>query len=233
MLPAAARHHPGRSTLPRPPLGGRLLSAAATHAVLAPNQQPEVFCNQIFINNEWHDAVSKKTFPTVSPSTGEVICQVAEGNKEDVDKALMAARAAFQLGSPWRRVDASDGGRPLYRLADLMERDRTYLAALETLDNGKPYVIAYLVDLDMVLKCFRYYAGWADKYHGKTFPMNGDFFSYTRHEPVGVCGQIIPWNFLLLMPAWKLDPALATGNVVVMKVAEQTPLTALYAANLI
>ena len=105
--------------------------------------------------------------------------------------------------------------------------------ALETLDNGKPYVISYLVDLDMVLKCLRYYAGWADKYHGKTIPIDGDFLSYTRHEPVGVCGQIILWNFPLLMQAWKLGPALATGNVVVMKVAEQTPLTALYVANLI
>lgn len=221
------------STARRGPRLSRLLSAAATSAVPAPNQQPEVFCNQIFINNEWHDAVSKKTFPTVNPSTGEVICQVAEGNKEDVDKAVKAARAAFQLGSPWRRMDASDRGRLLYRLADLIERDRTYLAALETLDNGKPYVISYLVDLDMVLKCLRYYAGWADKYHGKTIPIDGDFFSYTRHEPVGVCGQIIPWNFPLLMQAWKLGPALATGNVVVMKVAEQTPLTALYVANLI
>lgn len=216
----------------RPRLG-RLMSAATTQAVPAPNQQPEVFYNQIFINNEWHDAVSKKTFPTVNPSTGEVICQVAEGDKEDVDRAVKAARAAFQLGSPWRRMDASDRGRLLNRLADLIERDRTYLAALETLDNGKPYVISYLVDLDMVLKCFRYYAGWADKYHGKTIPIDGDFFSYTRHEPVGVCGQIIPWNFPLLMQAWKLGPALATGNVVVMKVAEQTPLTALYIANLI
>nr|XP_035932511.1 aldehyde dehydrogenase, mitochondrial isoform X2 [Halichoerus grypus] len=216
-----------------PRVGRRLLSAAATHAVPAPNQQPEVFYNQIFINNEWHDAVSKKTFPTINPSTGEVICQVAEGDKEDVDRAVKAARAAFQLGSPWRRMDASDRGRLLNRLADLIERDRTYLAALETLDNGKPYVISYLVDLDMVLKCFRYYAGWADKYHGKTIPIDGDFFSYTRHEPVGVCGQIIPWNFPLLMQAWKLGPALATGNVVVMKVAEQTPLTALYVANLI
>ncbi|XP_063470558.1 aldehyde dehydrogenase, mitochondrial isoform X2 [Symphalangus syndactylus] len=216
-----------------PRLGRRLLSAAATQAVPVPNQQPEVFCNQIFINNEWHDAVSRKTFPTVNPSTGEVICQVAEGDKEDVDKAVKAARAAFQLGSPWRRMDASHRGRLLNRLADLIERDRTYLAALETLDNGKPYVISYLVDLDMVLKCLRYYAGWADKYHGKTIPIDGDFFSYTRHEPVGVCGQIIPWNFPLLMQAWKLGPALATGNVVVMKVAEQTPLTALYVANLI
>ncbi|XP_047683326.1 aldehyde dehydrogenase, mitochondrial isoform X2 [Prionailurus viverrinus] len=216
-----------------PRLGRRLLSAAATQAVPAPNQQPEVLFNQIFINNEWHDAVSRKTFPTVNPSTGEVICQVAEGDKEDVDKAVKAARDAFQWGSPWRRMDASDRGRLLNRLADLIERDRTYLAALETLDNGKPYVISYLVDLDMVLKCLRYYAGWADKYHGKTIPIDGDFFSYTRHEPVGVCGQIIPWNFPLLMQAWKLGPALATGNVVVMKVAEQTPLTALYVANLI
>ncbi|XP_048957771.1 aldehyde dehydrogenase, mitochondrial isoform X3 [Canis lupus dingo] len=217
----------------RPRLGRRLLSAASSQAVPAPNQQPEVFYNQIFINNEWHDAVSKKTFPTINPSTGEVICQVAEGDKEDVDKAVKAARAAFQLGSPWRRMDASDRGRLLNRLADLIERDRTYLAALETLDNGKPYVISYLVDLDMVLRCLRYYAGWADKYHGKTIPIDGDFFSYTRHEPVGVCGQIIPWNFPLLMQAWKLGPALATGNVIVMKVAEQTPLTALYVANLI
>nr|KAF6281979.1 aldehyde dehydrogenase 2 family member [Myotis myotis] len=156
-----------------------------------------------------------------------------EAQQEDVDRAVKAARAAFQLGSPWRRMDASNRGRLLNRLADLIERDRTYLAALETLDNGKPYVISYLVDLDMVLKCLRYYAGWADKYHGKTIPIDGDFFSYTRHEPVGVCGQIIPWNFPLLMQAWKLGPALATGNVVVMKVAEQTPLTALYVANLI
>ncbi|XP_006865491.1 PREDICTED: aldehyde dehydrogenase, mitochondrial isoform X3 [Chrysochloris asiatica] len=130
-------------------------------------------------------------------------------------------------------MNASDRGQLLNRLADLIERDRTYLAALETLDNGKPYVISYLVDLDLVLRCLRYYAGWADKYHGKTIPIDGDFFSYTRHEPVGVCGQIIPWNFPLLMQAWKLGPALATGNVVVMKVAEQTPLTALYVANLI
>uniref|UniRef100_A0A2K6FJT7 Aldehyde dehydrogenase domain-containing protein n=1 Tax=Propithecus coquereli TaxID=379532 RepID=A0A2K6FJT7_PROCO len=210
-----------------------MLRAAATQAVPAPNQQPEIFYNKIFIDNEWHDAVSKKTFPTVNQATGEVICQVAEGDKEDVDRAVKAARAAFQLGSPWRHMDASCRGRLLNSLADLTERDRTCLAALETLDNGKPYVTSYLVDLDMVLKYLRYYAGWADKYHGKTIPIDGDFFSYTRHEPVGVCGQIIPWNFPLLMQAWKLGPALATGNVVVMKVAEQTPLTALCVANLI
>uniref|UniRef100_A0A4X1TAD0 aldehyde dehydrogenase (NAD(+)) n=2 Tax=Sus scrofa TaxID=9823 RepID=A0A4X1TAD0_PIG len=183
--------------------GRRLLSAAPTQAVPAPNQQPEIFYNQIFINNEWHDAISKKTFPTVNPSTGDVICHVAEGDKEDVDRAVEAARAAFQLGSPWRRLDASDRGRLLNRLADLIERDRTYLAALETLDNGKPYVISYLVDLDMVLKCLRYYAGWADKYHGKTLPIDGDYFSYTRHEPVGVCGQIIPVGHLIQVAAGK------------------------------
>ncbi|KAJ6656709.1 hypothetical protein lerEdw1_003596 [Lerista edwardsae] len=206
---------------------------AATAAVPAPNPKPDVPHTKIFINNEWHDAVSKKTFPTVDPSTGEVICQVAEGDKADVDKAVKAAKEAFQFGSPWRRMDASQRGKLLNRLADLVERDRAYLASLETLDNGKPYSIAYLVDLDMVVKHLRYYAGWADKCHGKTIPLDGDFFTYTRHEPVGVCGQIIPWNFPLLMQAWKLGPALATGNVVVMKLAEQTPLTGLYMASLV
>ncbi|KAG7481014.1 hypothetical protein MATL_G00062270 [Megalops atlanticus] len=202
-------------------------------AIPAPNTQPDVHFNKLFINNEWHDAVSKKTFPTINPSTGEVICQVAEGDKADVDKAVKAARDAFRLGSPWRRMDASDRGLLLNRLADRIERDAVYLAELETLDNGKPYAVSYSVDVPMVVKCLRYYAGWADKWEGKTIPIDGDFFCYTRHEPIGVCGQIIPWNFPLLMQAWKLGPALATGNTVVMKVAEQTPLTALYVANLI
>ncbi|KPP58245.1 aldehyde dehydrogenase, mitochondrial-like [Scleropages formosus] len=189
--------------------------------------------SQLFINNEWHDAVNKKTFPTVNPATGEVICQVAEGDKADVDKAVKAAKDAFQLGSPWRRMDASDRGLLLSHLADRIERDAAYLAELETLDNGKPYAVAYTVDVPMVVKCLRYYAGWADKWEGKTIPVDGDYFCYTRHEPIGVCGQIIPWNFPLLMQAWKLGPALATGNTVVMKVAEQTPLSALYVAHLI
>ncbi|KAJ8380309.1 hypothetical protein SKAU_G00010870 [Synaphobranchus kaupii] len=202
-------------------------------AIPAPNTQPDVHFNKLFINNEWHDAVSKKTFPTINPSTGEVICQVAEGDKADVDKAVKAAKDAFRLGSPWRRMDASDRGLLLNRLADRIERDAAYLAELETLDNGKPYAVSYCADLPLVVKCFRYYAGWADKWEGKTIPIDGDFFCYTRHEPIGVCGQIIPWNFPLVMQAWKLGPALATGNTVVMKVAEQTPLTALYVANLI
>ncbi|XP_051750868.1 aldehyde dehydrogenase, mitochondrial-like [Ctenopharyngodon idella] len=209
------------------------ISACQHSTIPAPNIHPDVYYNKIFINNEWHDAESKKTFPTINPATGEVICQVAEGDKADVEKAVKAAKDAFKLGSPWRRMDASDRGLLLSRLADCIERDAAYLAELETLDNGKPYAISYSVDVPMVVKCLRYYAGWADKWEGKTIPIDGDYFCYTRHEPVGVCGQIIPWNFPLLMQAWKLGPALATGNTVVMKVAEQTPLTALYVANLI
>ncbi|XP_062873591.1 aldehyde dehydrogenase, mitochondrial-like [Trichomycterus rosablanca] len=205
----------------------------STAAIPAPNHQPDVNYNKIFINNEWHDAVTNKTFPTINPATGEVICHVAEGDKADVDKAVKAAKDAFRLGSPWRRMDASHRGMLLHRLADCIERDSAYLAELETLDNGKPYAVSYTVDLPMVVKVLRYYAGWADKWEGKTIPIDGDYFCYTRHEPIGVCGQIIPWNFPLLMQAWKLGPALATGNTVVMKVAEQTPLTALYVASLI
>uniref|UniRef100_K7F3M2 aldehyde dehydrogenase (NAD(+)) n=1 Tax=Pelodiscus sinensis TaxID=13735 RepID=K7F3M2_PELSI len=192
------------------------------------NQSGLFFSSQIFINNEWHDAVSKKTFPSVNPATGEVICQVAEGDKADVDKAVQEAKPGCAYRAPWARVQKEPKGLPLPRHCDLHISEE-----LETLDNGKPYSISYLVDLDMVTKCIRYYAGWADKYHGKTIPLDGDFFTYTRHEPVGICGQIIPWNFPLLMLAWKIGPALATGNVVVMKVAEQTPLTALYVSNLI
>ncbi|XP_041649363.1 aldehyde dehydrogenase, mitochondrial-like [Cheilinus undulatus] len=217
-----------------PQLSSRLSACHFSAAAIpAPNSQPEVHFNKLFINNEWQNAVSGKTFHTINPATGEVICEVAEADEADVNKAVKAAQDAFKLGSPWRRMDASHRGLLLNRLADAIERDSAYLAELETLDNGKPYAVAYMVDLPNVVKCLRYYAGWADKWEGKTIPIDGDFFCYTRHEPIGVCGQIIPWNFPLLMQAWKLGPALATGNTVVMKVAEQTPLTALYVANLI
>jgi aldehyde dehydrogenase (NAD+) len=213
-------------------LGGSVRSLSAL-----PNPEPVwnigAEHTKIFINNEWEEAVSGKTFPTINPSTGKVICQVAEGDKADVDKAVAAATNAFKRGSPWRRMDACDRGVLLNRLADLIERDRALLASLETLDNGKPYAVAYAADLELVIRCLRYYAGWADKNEGKTIPVRGDFFTYTRHEPVGVCGQIIPWNFPLLMQAWKLGPALATGNCIVMKLAEQTPLTGLHIAQLI
>jgi len=194
---------------------------------------PEVKFTQLFINNEFVNSESGKTFPTINPTTGEVITQVQEADKADVDKAVKVAREAFKLGSPWRTMDASARGHLLYKLADLMERDRVYLASLETLDNGKIFSDSYGTDLGLTIKCYRYYAGWADKHHGKTIPLDGKHLCYTRHEPIGVCGQIIPWNFPLLMQAWKLGPALAMGNCVVMKLAEQTPLTGLYVASLI
>ncbi|GBN11277.1 Aldehyde dehydrogenase, mitochondrial [Araneus ventricosus] len=198
-----------------------------------PITQPDIRCTKIFINNEWQKSISGKSFPTINPATGETITHVQEGNAEDVDKAAKAAQQAFQFGSPWRRLDASERGRLLNRLADLIERDRVYLASLETLDNGKPYSDSFNVDLDLVLKVYRYYAGFSDKIYGKTLSVDGNYFSYTRHEPIGVCGQVIPWNFPLLMQAWKLAPALAAGNTIVLKPAEQTPLTALYVGELI
>ncbi|XP_026741406.1 aldehyde dehydrogenase, mitochondrial [Trichoplusia ni] len=202
-------------------------------AAAAPQTNPEILYTGLFINNEWVKSSDGKTFKTENPANGQVIAEVQEAGKADVDKAVKAAKDAFKLGSPWRKMDASERGYLLNRLADLVERDRTYLASLETLDNGKPYSASYAGDVVAVIKNLRYYAGWADKSHGLVLPSDGKYFAYTRHEPVGVCGQIIPWNFPLLMAAWKLGPALATGCTVVMKPAEQTPLTALYLAQLV
>jgi aldehyde dehydrogenase (NAD+) len=188
---------------------------------------------KLLINGKWVDSASGKTFPTINPSTGEVITQVAESDAADVDKAVSAARAAFEKG-PWRRkITASGRGVLMNKLADLIEKHADELAQLEALDNGKPAHIARMADLTLTIACYRYYAGWADKIEGKTIPVNGPYFSYTKHEPVGVVGQIIPWNFPLLMQAWKLGPALAAGCTVVMKPAEQTPLTALRVGELI
>jgi aldehyde dehydrogenase (NAD+) len=187
---------------------------------------------KLLINNRWVPSESGRTFATINPSTGEEICQVAEADAADVDKAVAAARAAFDLG-PWKKMRASERGRMLDRLADLIEQNADELARLETLDNGKPLSIAKAVDVTKTIACYRYFAGWADKVQGKTIPIDGDFFCYTRHEPIGVIGQIIPWNYPLLMQAWKLAPALATGNTIVMKPAEQTPLSALRLGELI
>jgi aldehyde dehydrogenase (NAD+) len=202
--------------------------------VTAPRGEERVAISatKLLINNQWVDSASGKTFPTVNPATGEAICQVAEADAADVDSATRAAREAFEQGS-WRKTSASERGRLLNRLADLIERHADELARLESLDNGKPYSVASTADLPLTIACYRYYAGWADKVQGRTIPINGDYFCYTRLEPVGVVGQIIPWNFPLLMQAWKLAPALATGNTVVMKPAEQTPLTALRVGELI
>ncbi|ELT88784.1 hypothetical protein CAPTEDRAFT_186813, partial [Capitella teleta] len=185
-----------------------------------------------FINNEFVASKSGKTFPTINPCTEEKIADIQAGNKADVDAAVVAARKAFEFGSEWRTMDASGRGRLISKLASLIERDRCHIASLETLDNGKP-VSQSLDDIDGVVQVFQYYAGWCDKITGKTIPTDGSYICMTRHEPIGVCGQIIPWNYPLMMLAWKWGPALACGNTVVMKPAEQTPLTALYAAALI
>ncbi|KAL6461437.1 hypothetical protein MHYP_G00295810 [Metynnis hypsauchen] len=198
-----------------------------------PLTNPEIKHSKIFINNEWYDSVSGKTFSTYNPATGEKICDVQEADKADVDKAVQAARSAFSLGSEWRRMDSSERGRLLSKLADLVERDRLYLATLESLNGGKPFLSSFFVDLQGTIKTLRYFAGWADKIHGTSIPTDGGYLSFTRHEPIGVCGQIIPWNFPLMMMAWKLGPALCCGNTVVLKPAEQTPLTCLYMGALI
>jgi aldehyde dehydrogenase (NAD+) len=187
---------------------------------------------QLLINNRWVPSESGETFATINPSTGEKLCEVASADAADVDKAVQAARAAFDQG-PWQKMNASERGRLLYRLAELIEENADELARIESLDNGKPFFVAKAVDVAKTVACYRYFAGWADKIQGKTIPIDGDFFCYTRHEPIGVIGQIIPWNYPMLMQAWKLAPALTTGNTVVMKPAEQTPLSAMRIGELI
>ncbi|KAG2485836.1 hypothetical protein HYH03_015419 [Edaphochlamys debaryana] len=169
--------------------------------------------------------------PVIDPRTEQECVRVAEGDAADVDRAVAAARRAFDEG-PWPRMTGKERGRLLYRLADAMEAAKDELAALETLDNGKPLFWSKAADVPLSIDHFRYYAGWADKIHGKTIPVDGPYWAYTFHEPIGVVGQIIPWNFPLLMAAWKLGPALAAGNCVVIKPAEQTPLTCLRLAQL-
>jgi aldehyde dehydrogenase (NAD+) len=207
------------------------MGTATKKARPATVKPPKVKDQPLLIGGKWLDSVSGKTFPTTNPATGEVICQVAEGDKADVELAVKAARKAFEQG-PWPRMNASERGRLLNKLADLIEENKDELARLESLDNGKPLRDATAADLPLTIKCYRYYAGWADKIHGKTIPVEGDYFCYTRHEPVGVVGQIIPWNFPLLMHAWMWGPALAAGCTIVLKPAEQTPLTALRVAML-
>jgi len=189
----------------------------------------------MLINGKWVNAASGRTFPTYDPSTGEVITQVAEGDKEDVDRAVAAARAAFE-GGPWKKLTPSERGRLVWKLADLLEKHAEEFAQLESLDNGKPVFLAKIVDLPAAIDNLRYMAGWATKIEGNTIPisaMGGRFLAYTLREPIGVVGQIIPWNFPLIMATLKLGPALATGCTVVLKPAEQTPLTALMLGELV
>lgn len=187
---------------------------------------------QIFINNQFRPAVSGKTFDVINPTNERVIAKVAEGDKADVDLAVAAARNAFDNG-PWRRIGAYERGRLISKLADLVEKHSEELAFLESLDNGKPMWFSKNHDLALSIATFRYYAGLADKIHGETIPVSGPYFCYTRKEPVGVAGQIIPWNFPLLMATWKLAPALAAGCTIVLKPAEQTPFSALRLGELI
>lgn len=192
---------------------------------------PQVRQTRMLIGGKWQESRGGKRFSTINPANESVIAEVPEANEADVDAAVKAARSAFESG-PWNRMDARDRGRLMNKLADLMEKNLDDLAALETLDNGKPIRDAKAADLPLSIDCLRYYAGWADKLTGDTIPIRGNYFCYTRREPVGVAGQIIPWNFPILMTAWKWGPALAAGCTIVMKPAEQTPLTCLRLAEL-
>ncbi|KAL7297141.1 hypothetical protein TKK_0009560 [Trichogramma kaykai] len=196
-----------------------------------PLANPPIKYTKIFINNEWVDSVSGKKFPTINPSTEKLIAEVAESDKADVDNAVKAARKAFERGSAWRSLDASERGRLLYKLAELIEENVNEIASLESLDNGKPFDNSYVQTLDAV-KFVRYYAGAADKIHGKTIPTDGKEFVLTRKEPLGVVGIIIPWNYPVVLLSFKLAMGLAAGCTLVIKPAEQTPLTALYVAHL-
>jgi phenylacetaldehyde dehydrogenase len=191
---------------------------------------------QMLINGKWVNAAAGKTFPTYNPATGEVLAQVAEGDKEDINRAVEAARAAFDKG-PWRKLAPSERGRLMWKLADLLEKHFEEFAQLECLDQGKPLFLARVADIPTSIDQLRYYAGWATKIEGNTIPLSmqpgGKFFAYTLREPIGVVGQIIPWNFPMIMATLKLGPALATGCTVVLKPAEQTPLTALMLGELI
>src|SRR5262245_33841933 len=188
---------------------------------------------RMLIDGKWVEAASGKTFTTYDPATEEPLAEIPAGDKEDVERAVKAARRAFE-GGPWRRMTASERGRALWKLADLIEQHGEEFAQLETLDNGKPISVARVADIPLVVDHFRYYAGWATKVEGETIPVSAPgMLNYTLREPVGVIGQIIPWNFPLLMAAWKLGVALACGNTVVLKPAEQTPLSALRLGELL
>ena len=189
-------------------------------------EMTEEIRTRLWIGNEWTDAEGGGGFSTVNPATDEVVAEVAEARAADVDRAVQAARAAF-ADSGWRRMNPHKRSRLLWNLADLVEANADELALLETRDNGKPYFEARRIDVPSVAQTLRYYAGLADKVQGDTVPVPGPFLNYTLREPVGVVGAIIPWNFPLSMAAWKVAPALACGNTVVLKPAEQTPLTAL------
>ncbi|MFC4557714.1 aldehyde dehydrogenase family protein [Virgibacillus kekensis] len=187
---------------------------------------------ELYINGAYTPASNGKKFKVFNPATEEVLAEVSESQEEDIDKAVMAARQAFEHGE-WSTMTTAERSHLIYKFADLLEQNREELAQLESLDNGKPYKVALEDDIDGTVEHFRYYAGWATKVLGQTTPISPDYLNYTEHEPVGVVGQIIPWNFPLSMASWKLGAALATGCTSVIKPAEQTPLSLIYAAKLL
>jgi len=187
---------------------------------------------KLFINGEFVESISGKTFKTYNPATGDVLAHVSEAQSEDVDKAVTAAKDAFEKG-PWATMSAAKRGELMTKLADLIEANKQEIAEIDSLDNGKPIGDVLGNDIPNAVGQFRYFAGWTTKNVGQTIPVSGEYLNYTRHEPVGVAGQIIPWNFPFMMVAWKVAPALATGCTVVLKPAEQTPLSALYFAKLV
>jgi len=193
---------------------------------MATAPQIQVKPGKLFIGGKWVDAASGKTFPTINPATGETITAIAEGDERDAAAAVEAARKAFESG-PWPEMSASDRARLLWKLGDLVDKYNEELGTLETLDNGKPIFESRQIDMPMVAEVFRYFAGWATKIHGETVPVRGPFLHYTLREPLGVVAAIVPWNFPLLLASWKLAPALAAGNTVVLKPASWTPLTAI------
>ena len=191
---------------------------------------------KMLINGEWVDAASGRTFDSLNPATEDVLASVAHGEAEDVDRAVRAARAAFEDGAAWRKMPHGQRGRILHKLGDLILAHLEEFALLESLDNGKPYAVAKVADVPLAADTFHYMSGWATKIEGGTIPLSAwdpdSYLGFTLREPVGVCGQIIPWNFPLLMAAWKVAPVLAAGCTTVLKPAEQTPLSALLLGEL-
>lgn len=186
---------------------------------------------RLFIDGEFVDSLSGATFQTLNPTNGEVLAEVSEAREADIDRAVQAAKVAFEKG-PWADMDPLERGRIMYKLSELIDEHKMELAQIDALDNGKPIQELLDADIPNAVGQFQYFAGWTSKMVGQTIPVPGSYFNYTRHEPVGVVGQIIPWNFPLMMAAWKLAPALATGCTIILKPAEQTPLSALYLAKL-
>jgi phenylacetaldehyde dehydrogenase len=244
MKTTAPRHQtsvrPAKSNRAKSTLGGNgqtgnghsttLPSSAIKHWLSRPKQN--------LINNKWVSAASGKTFDVFNPADGSVIARVPDSDKEDINRAVSAARAAFETG-PWRRMTPSERGKIVWRIGELLTKYADEFAEIESVDNGKPRIVARVADVPLAADMFQYMAGWATKIEGNTIPISvpyapgAQFHAYTLREPVGVVGQIIPWNFPLLMAAWKLGPALATGNCVVLKPAEQTPLSALRLGELL